>query len=295
MIRFTALALTLLTAAARPLRTPRAGSGAGDDLTVTTRPARLVKGALGTIQLRLPAGRHPEIVEGSAAGEPLHFHRQPNGRYTALIAAPIAGEDTLRVSIVVDADTTVFRLALAEGSYRHEQLRVAPKFAKPDSAAQARILGEIDQARAISRHAHETPRLWQGAFLAPRPGRVTSRFGTAREFNGEVQSRHMGTDFTGKVGAPVRATNRGVVALVADFYLAGTAVYIDHGEGLVTGYFHLSRALVAPGDTVRRGQLIGRVGQSGRVTGPHLHWVARLGNVSVDPASLLTLVPESGS
>ncbi|HEU4647851.1 MAG TPA: M23 family metallopeptidase [Gemmatimonadales bacterium] len=295
MIRFTALAFTLLAATASPLRPPRIGAGSGDDLTVTTRPARLVKGALGTIQLRLPAGRHPEIVEGSAAGEPLHFHRQANGRYAALIAAPIAGQDTLRVSIVVDGDTTEIRLPLAEGSYRHEQLRVAQKFAKPDSAAQERIRGEIDQARAISRSAHDTPRLWQGAFLPPRSGRITSRFGTAREFNGEVLSRHMGTDFAGKVGAPVRATNRGVVTLVADFYLAGTAVYIDHGEGLVTGYFHLSRALVAQGDTVRRGQIIGRVGQSGRVTGPHLHWVARLGNISVDPASLLNLVPKSGS
>jgi murein DD-endopeptidase MepM/ murein hydrolase activator NlpD len=262
---------------------------------VTTRPARLVKGALGEIRLRLPAGRHASAVAGSAAGEALHFHRQANGRYTALVAAPIEGEDTLRVTLVVDGDTTTLRLPLAEGSYRHEQLRVAEKYAKPDSAAQERIRGEIDQARAISRTAHETPRLWSAAFLAPRPGRITSRFGTAREFNGEVVSRHMGTDYAGKVGAPVRASNRGVVTLVANFYLAGTAVYIDHGEGLVTGYFHLSRALVAQGDTVRRGQTIGRVGQSGRVTGPHLHWVARLGNISVDPASLLRLVPKSGS
>ncbi len=115
---------------------------------------------------------------------------------------------------------------------------------------------------------------------------MTSRFGTAREFNGDVVSRHMGTDYAGAVGAPVRAANRGVVVLVADFYLAGKAVYVDHGAGLVTGYFHLSRAAVAEGDTVRRGQVIGRVGQSGRVTGPHLHWVARYGNISVDPASL---------
>jgi murein DD-endopeptidase MepM/ murein hydrolase activator NlpD len=107
--------------------------------------------------------------------------------------------------------------------------------------------------------------------------------------NGEVQSRHLGTDFAGKVGAPVRAANAGIVALVADFYLAGTVVYLDHGEGIVTGYFHLSKALVATGDTVTRGQIIGRVGQSGRVTGPHLHWIARYGRLTVDPMSLLKL------
>ena len=90
--------------------------------------------------------------------------------------------------------------------------------------------------------SQERPRLWRGAFRLPRPSRITSRFGTARVFNGEVQSRHLGTDFAGAVGMPVRAAGRGVVALVADFYLAGRAVYIDHGGGLVTAYFHLSRA-----------------------------------------------------
>ncbi len=105
-------------------------------------------------------------------------------------------------------------------------------------------------------------------------------------------SRHLGTDFAGAVGDPVRATNRGVVAMVADFYLAGRVVYLDHGEGLVSAYFHLSSTAVAQGDTVERGQVIGAVGKSGRVTGPHLHWVMRYGAVTVDPVSVLTLLGE---
>jgi murein DD-endopeptidase MepM/ murein hydrolase activator NlpD len=112
-------------------------------------------------------------------------------------------------------------------------------------------------------------------------------------YNGTVQSRHLGTDFAGALGAPVLAAGRGVVALVADFYLAGRAVYIDHGAGVVTAYFHLSRADVAEGDTVVAGQRIGAVGRSGRVTGPHLHWVARYGAISVDPMSLLELGKET--
>jgi murein DD-endopeptidase MepM/ murein hydrolase activator NlpD len=79
------------------------------------------------------------------------------------------------------------------------------------------------------------------------------------------------------------------VALVADFYLAGQAVYLDHGDGLVTGYFHLSRVAAAQGDTVAAGQVIGEVGRSGRVTGPHLHWIARYGTITVDPMSLVRL------
>lgn len=97
----------------------------------------------------------------------------------------------------------------------------------------------------------------------------------------------MGTDYAGSVGAPVRAANRGVVRLVDAFYLGGNVVYIDHGEGMVTAYLHLSRQRVAEGDTVERGQLIGNVGATGRVTGPHLHLITRYGQVTVDPMSVI--------
>jgi murein DD-endopeptidase MepM/ murein hydrolase activator NlpD len=99
----------------------------------------------------------------------------------------------------------------------------------------------------------------------------------------------MGLDFAGTVGAPVRAVNRGVVRIVDDFYLGGNVVYIDHGGGVVTGYFHMSKPLVAVGDTVARGQIIGLVGSTGRVTGPHLHWSARYGALAVNPLDLLAL------
>ena len=87
----------------------------------------------------------------------------------------------------------------------------------------------------------------------------------------------------------VGAANRGVVALVDTFYLGGRIVYVDHGEGLVTAYMHLSKALVAVGDTVARGQRIGLVGATGRVTGPHLHWAARYGTLTANPLDLLAL------
>ena len=180
-------------------------------------------------------------------------------------------------------------LSVAREAYPRERLKVAPRMARPDSAAAVRIEREVAQARAIARASHGAPSLWVGAFRLPRPSRITSRFGAAREFNGEITSRHLGTDFAGKVGAPVTAPARGVVALVADFYLAGHALYLDHGGGLVTGYFHLSRTLVAPGDTVLPGQPIGEVGRTGRVTGPHLHWIARYGTINVDAMSLVEL------
>ncbi|MFN2398052.1 MAG: M23 family metallopeptidase [Gemmatimonadaceae bacterium] len=234
-------------------------------------------------------------ISGMLAEEPLHFVAGTKGRFHALGAIPIDADDSLALTIIiisktVDNDTVTIALPVARGSYHLQKLRVAPEFGRePDSALAARIAAETDRAMAVSRAAHDSPPLWQGAFLRPRGSRITSGFGHGREFNGTVQSRHMGVDLAGSAGAPVRASNRGVVALVDRFYLGGNVVYIDHGGGLVTGYFHLRETAVAMGDTVRPGQLIGRVGSTGRVTGPHLHWIARYGSITVDPLSLIAL------
>jgi murein DD-endopeptidase MepM/ murein hydrolase activator NlpD len=263
-------------------------------ISVETTPARPARGSLVWLVAR-PAGKPDTSVtlDGTAAGEPLHFERLTRGRFRTLMGIPLEGGDTLpltlRLSTGATTDTVVVGLAVRHPVYASERLKVAPRYAEPDSAAGARIDAEIAESRGLSRQAHDTPRLWTGPFRRPRPTRITSVYGTAREFNGRVTSRHLGTDFAGKVGAPVRAPARAVVALVADFYLAGHALYLDHGAGLVTGYFHLSRVDVATGDTVKAGQVIGAVGRSGRATGPHLHWIARYGGITVDPMSLFRL------
>ncbi len=265
-------------------------------VSLSTTPATPVRGALFRLRLA-PTGPTPvDRVEGTVADEPLHFGREDGVFWTALAPVPVEGGDSLPLLLVLwdgeQPDTVRTTLAVAAGDYAHERLRVAPSMAEPDSAARVRIAREIARAREVSRGAQQTARQWSAPFLRPRPTRITSGFGTAREYNGTVTSRHLGTDFAGAVGTPVRATNRGRVALVADFYLAGKVVYLDHGEGLISAYFHLSKALVRTGDTVERGQVIGSVGQSGRVTGPHLHWVMRYGGVTIDPMSVLALLGE---
>jgi murein DD-endopeptidase MepM/ murein hydrolase activator NlpD len=261
----------------------------------STAPAPATRGNVVWLYVRPAVGPADTSItlDGTAAGEPLHFERLDDGRYRSLLGIPLEGGDTLPITLGRSTgaitDTITLRLAVRHPAYANERLTVAPRYAQPDSAARGRVDAELAQSRAISRRAHDTPRLWSGRFVRPRPTRITSGFGTGREFNGHVTDRHMGVDFAGKVGAPVRAAGRAVVALVARFYLAGNAVYLDHGGGLVTGYFHLSRVVVAAGDTVAAGQVIGAVGQTGRATGPHLHWIARYGAITVNPASLFTL------
>jgi murein DD-endopeptidase MepM/ murein hydrolase activator NlpD len=255
-------------------------------------PDSPVQGAALMVHVRTVAGSD---LTGTLAGEPLHFAEVEPGVYGAVGAIPIdsAGSVGLRVMRMgASALPDSRQLAVARGDYRMERLTVAPRFgAAPSAAVARRSSAESALAYSVARGAHETPRLWTEPFMMPRDSRVTSGFGDGREFNGAVQSRHMGVDLAGATGAPIRAANRGIVRLVADFYYAGTAVYIDHGGGLSTGYFHMSRADVAIGDTVSRGQVIGRVGHSGRVTGPHLHWIARYGGITVDARSLLALEP----
>lgn len=266
-------------------------------------PARPSPGALVRLSLQLPVAADSVIwIRGSMAGEPLHFIQAGNHTWRALGAVPVDGTDKVIARAIVERAsgaldtlrTTLTIPALEEVSVKGSpQLAVPSRFTRPlDAATRARIARENALARAVGTRAHDSPPRWTGAFLQPRTSRVTSRFGTGRAFNGAVASRHLGVDFAGAVGAPIRAANRGVVALVDTFFLAGRVIYIDHGGGVVTGYFHLSEPLVSVGDTVTRGQTIGRVGATGRVTGPHLHWTARYGTRTVDPLDLIEI--ESG-
>ena len=273
---------------------PRLANACGDSATISWMPAAPREGAL--FRVRVVGAPVGSALSGEVAGEALHFAPVPGAREAveSFAAVPIDARDSLGVEVhcLADArtDTLRARLPIAGGEYPVEKLRVAPAFGRePDSVLAARIRRESDRAAAVAVSSHDTPRLWTKPYVRPRASRITSGFGRGREFNGTITSRHMGTDFAGAVGAPVRAVNRGVVRIVGRFYYGGNVVYVDHGAGLTSAYLHLSRQLVAEGDTVERGQVIGRVGATGRVTGPHLHLIVRYGRVTVDPLSLFAI------
>ena len=290
MIRYFALSALLVTT-----------QSAAQQPALKVSPLKPAPGSLVQLSLASVPSDSIAVVTGQMSGEPLHFRRSAGGTWRAIGPVTVDATDSVparvaveRTSGRVDSVTVYVSLPLrpppSKSPSRPRQLAVDSRFTRPmTSETQARIDRENAQAREVGKKAHETPAMWTESFINPRSSSITSRFGSGRMFNGTLSSRHLGVDFSGVTGAPVRAANRGVVALVGDFFLAGNVVYVDHGAGVVTGYFHLSKTLVAAGDTVQRGQEIGLVGATGRVTGPHLHWNARYGAVTVNPLDLVRI------
>lgn len=284
----SAIALSALLSSALAAQTPR----------LTISPTLPAPGAIVRMTLDATATPGDSIVaiDASMAGEPLHFIAAGAGSWHAIGGVPVDAKDSLVARAVVErlsGESDTLRVVLMIPRVEapsSRPLMVDSRFTRPlDAATTARIERENMLAQEIGQHAHASPAMWTKAFRRPRASVITSLFGSGRLFNSKLTSRHLGVDFRGATGAPVLAANRGVVALADNFFLAGNVVYIDHGAGVVTGYFHLSRTLVAKGDTVGRGQKIGLVGSSGRVTGPHLHWNARYGAITVDPLDLVKL------
>lgn len=177
-------------------------------------------------------------------------------------------------------------LNIEKGSYQSETIKVAPSKVKPNREQSKRTAYEYREAMKIY-HTMTPQRYWSKPFIRPMSSHITSPFGTARLYNGSLRSFHSGTDFRAEVGTPVHAVNDGVVVLAKDRYYAGNSIILDHGEGLYTCYYHLSKVSVASGDRVKQNDLLGLSGSTGRVTGPHLHFAVMLYGIQVDPLQLL--------
>ena len=264
-------------------------------VAISWEPAAPTQGHLFRLRVAVPPEANVAVLTGAVAGETLHFETTASAQIS-LAAVPIDATDSIDAWVRATwldgrERTDSLRIPVVAGRYRHERLTVAPRFGAPPSEAdRARLVADRENATRVTRAARITPRLWSDRMVLPRSSRVTSGFGTGREFNGRIASRHMGLDLQGLHGDTVRAAADGVVALLHGFLLAGNTVSLNHGAGLVSSYSHLSAYLVEEGDTVVAGTPIGRVGATGRVTGPHLHWVVRFGDTSVAPRSLLALV-----
>jgi murein DD-endopeptidase MepM/ murein hydrolase activator NlpD len=177
-------------------------------------------------------------------------------------------------------------VVIASYPYPQQAISVEPKMVHPPDDQLERIRQESERVATVWRRtgpSTDSPPLSQP--LIPMP--AARSFGSRRILNGEPRSPHTGIDLTANVGTPVLAAARGEVALAAELYFAGRAVILDHGDRLFTMYYHLHRIGVRDGETVQRGQEIGTVGATGRVTGAHLHFAVRWRDARVDPSLLL--------
>lgn len=263
--------------------------------TIRLQPEAPAEGSALGVRIRFPdLGRRPEAVELELDGRPVPV-ATIGSEWFGIAALPIGASGTrlLTVRFRLPGDSVLDRhlpVRVEPREYAAVRLRVQPRYSAPPAELLERI---AEERRAVGEAlARVTPEwLAAAAFDWPRPPRVTSPFGQRRLFNGELRSRHTGLDLAGRDGDPVRAAADGRVAFTGDLFYQGGAVYVDHGLGVYTGYFHLSGIEVEPGDEVTRGQVVGRVGATGRVTGPHLHWAAYVDGQTLDPATLLELLP----
>lgn len=220
----------------------------------------------------------------------LRFFRYLDG-HVAFTSLPIEAKLGVRpVKVKVPAHPPIeAELNVVAADWRTRQLKVSPAFTeKRSEELQTRIVADRKAFADAQSGELSAPR-FKGSFALPREATFTAFFGDRRTFNGQVTSRHYGLDLEGAVGTPIHAANDGVVVLVRDAFFSGNSVIVDHGGGVFTLYFHLSAFDVSEGDRVTRGQLIGKVGSTGRVTGPHLHWSVKIDNRYVDPQRLIEL------
>ena len=258
------------------------------------------QGALRVLEIRF--NEPVENIRASWATQALNFWQDEPGstRRFALVAADLAMDPNrgrINISAVRasgDRFVCIRSVDIALGEFktvnaRVDRLRVNRRFVELSKSDIERSKRESELMREI--FATVTPeRYWTGTFSPPlRSMQPRGNFGRRRVFNGEPRAPHTGEDLRATAGTSVYAPQSGKVVLARNMFFAGNTVIVDHGLGLYTFYAHLSAFSVQEGDIVKTGQRLGRVGATGRVTGAHLHWSARLGEARIDPLQLLEL------
>lgn len=264
--------------------------------TVRTQPARIVNGAPVLFQVEAPA--NSESLKGTWFSHEITFEYSAHSKtWFALAGVGFAtkpGKYNLELTAGRGAGKTPitisrsFTVASAKYPKIQVKLTVESKFTEP-SPEQLKQSEEDKKVKEDYLNRISPEREWVGNFTAPATAAISEVYGSQRIFNGVAQREHTGLDFRVPTGTPVHAMNDGTVLLARPFFFDGNMVVIDHGQGLLTLYLHLSEFKVNEGDPVKRGQVIGLSGGTGRATGPHLHVAVRWQGTYLDPASLMRL------
>jgi len=239
------------------------------------------------------AGTDLAAVEGRWGKEKIYFYPNEKSVFTALIGVDVEAKPALaKLLLKVTTFGGAHRqnnvaVKIKPKAYHKESFQVAPSF----DQMSPETIDAIRREQAAFAHAFavtSAEQLWNGPFIRPVPQEASaSSFGSRRIINGVARAPHTGTDLSAPMGTEVLAVNSGRVVLVGNYFFAGGSVVVDHGGGLFTMYFHLSDFKVGEGTLVSKGDVLALSGDTGRVTGPHLHWGVRLNNSRVDPLDLL--------
>jgi hypothetical protein len=252
--------------------------------SILISPIKIVPGGLMVVTVKNAAG----TVEGSFRGKQLHFNPAKGG------AKAVAGIDlntepgTYQLALTVDGMPLSRDVTIVKKKYPVQRLTLPEDMVilSPENEARA----ERDQRKMAAIWPVDSLRVWSGRFIDPLPGKaVGTPFGVRRIINNIPKNSHSGVDITADEGDPVKAPNDGVVILVDDQFYSGNSVVLDHGQGIYSMFFHLSKATVKYGQAVRKGDVIALVGSTGRATGAHLHWGVRVQGAKVDPLELIKL------
>jgi murein DD-endopeptidase MepM/ murein hydrolase activator NlpD len=216
--------------------------------------------------------------------------RTPEGRWQAIVGIPLAIEPGVQqAKLLTPGATTGSRelpFTVAAREYATQSLKVEPRKADPLPEDLKRIDAEtLRTEAALATYSEDLTPTWR--WQVPVPGERSSSFGLRRVFNGLPRKPHSGMDIAAPTGTPIRNPAAGRVVEAGDFFFNGNTVFVDHGQGVLTMYCHLSRIDVKTGDSVAEGDVLGLVGATGRVTGPHLHWGVSVNRSLVDPALFL--------
>jgi murein DD-endopeptidase MepM/ murein hydrolase activator NlpD len=261
--------------------------------SVRWQPKRVVNGS--PVMLEVSSPQRLESLSGKWLEHDVFFFFDPPSKTWRGIAGVSLETNPGKYVLTLDGKTKSgneisFQESIPVGKAKYRQIAVTvPKQYTEPSPEQ---LHEIEQDKTLKQRvlAHVSPeRDWSGKFLPPVNAPISDVFGTARVFNGNVQSVHQGLDFGVPAGTPVAALNSGTVLLAQTLFFEGNCVVLDHGQGLLTIYMHLSKIEVKEGEVVKRGQQIALSGGTGRASGPHLHVAVRWQGIYLDPAILLSL------
>lgn len=265
-------------------------SAPGDPGNVSAPLLSIPEGGIGLILL--PKGSKVRTLEFGGKRIALHGWKEGPGFKAALVGVDFAEKSgSLPLLFMAPGVAPVERsIRVVPRTFQVSRLHVARTFVTPPPS----FLERLARERALIHRAltpPDEPLRFYRPFILPLSGRLTHDFGAYRYLNGHPMARHSGEDIDAPLGTPVRASNDGVVRLAGSFYYDGNMVIVAHGGGLLTEYLHLSDMTVKEGDRVRRGQILGHVGHTGRVTGPVLHYGAVLDGNHVNPLLLSTLLP----